>query len=444
MVNVLVFILACFLAVDALASNSAKAADLFAADIRKLSALGDRSTGSRANAAAAVYIRDRLEALGIETVGSHQFDVAAIKQKNSTLTIPDRGLSIPIRPIRGNAVTPQTIAAPGIKAPLIYVGHGDFHELDGKAIEGSVILMELDSGKNWLYAADLGAKALIYVDRGNSTKALFEEKFELSPIQFPRFWMPLDRVQELFHDFETKPAGRLAETVHLLSDSSWAKVLSENVFAIIPGTDPELKEQSVMVEAFYDSTAWVAGLSPGADEACGVATLLFLAQYLKDHPPQRTVILIATSGHAQSLAGMRDLVWSFTTRSLIQRRMKRELKALIKKTRKTIKALENVSFESSSADNPAEQESRVLAKEALEEQVKTVSDIISRRLMGLRLLEKSAANQTEIKKLVDDSSLLRRLVWKPTLHGFVAQRAAGSFPSNPAGHCRAAGHSGRC
>ncbi len=55
----------------------------------------------------------------------------------------------------------------------------------------------------------------------------------------------------------------------------------------------------MLVEAFYDSTAWVAGLSPGADEASGVATLLFVAQYLKDHPPQRTVILAATSGHAR-------------------------------------------------------------------------------------------------------------------------------------------------
>jgi len=397
-----------------MAAAPGSAADLFAADIRNLSALGDRSSGSRGNQAAAAYIRDRFAALGIETVGSHQFNVATIKQKNSSLTIPERGLSIPIQPIRGNAVTPQTIAAPGIKGPLIYVGSGDFHELSGKAIEGSIILMELDSGKNWLYAADLGAKALIYLDRGNSTKALFEEKFELSPIQFPRFWMPLNRVQELFHDFETKPAGRLAETVQLLSDRSWAKMPTENVFAVIPGTDPELKEQSVLVEAFYDSTAWVPGISPGADEACGVATLLFLARYLKAHPPQRTVLLAATSGHAQSLAGMRELVWSFTTRSLIQRRMKRELKALINKSRQTIKALENITFEGSDTENPAGQERRLLAKQALEEQVKTESDIISRRLMRLRLKEKSAANQADIKTLADERSLLRRLVWKPT------------------------------
>jgi hypothetical protein len=409
----MVFFLLGSFAFNVSAATSDSAADAFTADIQKLSSLGDRSTGSGGNAAAAAYIRDRFTALGIETVDLHKFDVATIIPKSSSLTLADRGLSIPIRPMRANAVTPQTIPAPGIKAHLVYVGHGDFHELNGKAIEGSIVMMELESGKNWQYAADLGAKALIYVGRGNASNLFFEEKFELSPIQFPRFWMPLDQVQELFHDFEFRPAGHLADAVTLVSDINWETVVAENVYAIIPGSDPDLSEQSILIEAFYDSTAWVAGLSPGADEACGVATLLYLAQYLKDYPPRRTVVLAATSGHAQSLAGMRELFWSFTTRSLIQRKMGRELKALVKKTRRTIDALENISFESSSTEDPAVEERRVLAKNALEEQVKTVSDVVSRRLMRLRLQENSAADQAEIEKLSRERSLLRRLVWMP-------------------------------
>ncbi|MCP4630146.1 MAG: M28 family peptidase [bacterium] len=410
----LAFLLTWCFVLNGSATTSDSAADAFAADIQKLSSLGDRSTGSGGNAAAAAYIKDRLTALGIETVDLHKFDVATIKPKSSSLTLADRALSIPIRPMRANAVTPQTIPAPGIKAPLVYVGHGDFHELNGKAIAGSIVMMELESGKNWLYAADLGAQALIYVDRGNTSNLFFEEKFELSPIQFPRFWMPLDRVQELFHDFESRPAGHLADAVTLISDINWETVVAENVYAIIPGSDPDLSEQSILIEAFYDSTAWVAGLSPGADEACGVATLLYLAQHLKDYPPRRTVILAATSGHAQSLAGMRELFWSFTTRSMIQRKMGRELKALIEKTRKTIDALKNISFESPSTEDPAGEERRVLAKQALEEQVKTVSDVVSRRLMQLRLQENSAAGQAEIEKMSRERSLLRRLVWMPT------------------------------
>jgi hypothetical protein len=405
--------LACVWTTCGLAASPDTASETFITDIRNLSALGDRSTGSPGNVAAAAYIKDRFNSLGIETVGSHQFEVAKIEAQNSILAIPERNLTLSLRPLRSNAVTPQTIPSPGIKAPLVYVGSGDFHELNGKAIEDAVILMELESGKNWMYAADLGARALIYLDRGNSAKIHFEEKFELSPIQFPRFWISLDQIQELFHDFETKPDGLLAETVLLTSDIGWGKIVAENVYGVIPGSDPELKEQSVLLEAFYDSTDWVAGLAPGADEACGVATLLYVAQYLMAHPPQRTVILVATNGHAQALAGMRELVWSFTTRSLIQRKMQRELKALVKKTRKTIDALENIAFDAVISDDPADEERRTLAKQALEEQVKTESDRVSRRLMQLRLQEESTATQAAIKRLADERLVLRRLVWMP-------------------------------
>ena len=373
----------------------------------------DRSTGTDGNQAAAVYIKERFEQLGFETIGTQKFAVPVVQDEKSTLSIPARGLSIPIRSLRGNAITPQTIPPSGLQAPLVYVGQGDLPDLNGKAIEGAIILMELDSGKNWLHVAELGAKALIYVDRGRSSRDLFEDKFELSPIQFPRFWIASDRLKTLFPGFETKPAGRVAEDVDLASKISWENVISQNIYGIIPGTDPKLQEQSVMVEAFYDSTVWVAGLSPGADEACSVATLLHLARYLKDHPPQRTVILVATSGHAQTLAGMRELMWSLTTRSKIQRQMKRDLKNLIKKSRNTIKALNNASFETADPEDPAAVERQALVKEALEERIKTVSDGISRRLMGLRMQANAAENQDLIDTLAVERQLLRRLLWKP-------------------------------
>ncbi len=387
--------------------------DAFKETVQTLSSFIDRSTGTPGNQAAAEYIKVSLERLGFETVGTQKFAVPVLRDEQSTLSITARDLSIPIRSFRGNAVTPQTIPPSGLQAPLIYVGKGDLDDLNGKAIEGSIILMELDSGKNWLTVADLGAKALIYVDRGESSRILFEEKFELSPIQFPRLWISFDRLQDLFPGFETKPAGRVAEDAQLASKISWENVISQNIYAIVPGTDPKLQEQSVMVEAFYDSTVWVAGLSPGADEACSVATLLYLARYLKDNPPQRTIILVATSGHAQTLAGMRELMWSLTTRSKIQREMKRNLKKLIKKSRNTIKELKNATFETPDPEDPAAEERQALVKEALEEQIKTVSDGISRRLMRLRMQLGAAKNQDLIDELAAERMLLRRLVWKP-------------------------------
>ena len=411
----LTFIISLFISIvpGILSAATEQDRQAFRETVRRLSDLVDRSTGTSGNQAAAEYIRDSFEQLGFETVGVQKFAVPVIQEEKSTLTIPARNLSIPIRSFRGNAVTPQTIPPAGIQAPLIYVASGDLDDLNGKAIEGSIVLMELDSGKNWLTVADLGARALIYVDRGKSPRILFEEKFELSPVHFPRFWISVDQLQDLFPGFETKPAGRVAENIHLASTINWQNVISQNIYAIVPGTDPKLQEQSVMVEAFYDSTIWVAGLSPGADEACSLATLLYLARHLKDNPPRRTILLVATSGHAQTLAGMRELMWSFTTRSKIQRGMKRDLKDLIKKARNTIEALRSATFETPDPEDPAAGERQALVKEALEEQIKTVSDSISRRLMRLRMQQDAAKNKDIIDELAAERMLLRRLLWKP-------------------------------
>ena len=51
------------------------------------------------------------------------------------------------------------------------------------------------------------------------------------------------------------------------------------------------------------------------DEAVSIATLLELARYLKKNPPPRSVLLVASSGHAQSLAGMREMIWSISARA---------------------------------------------------------------------------------------------------------------------------------
>ena len=157
-----------FSATGAIAAVSDEDAAAYKAVIDNLSALGDRSTGSPGNQKAADYIKARLSQLGFEVVDSQKFAVPVLRYGESTLSLPGRGMTVPIHPIESNAITPQTIVSPGVSGPLIYVGSGELHELDGKTIEDAIILMEFESGKNWQYTANLGAKALIYVDRGNT------------------------------------------------------------------------------------------------------------------------------------------------------------------------------------------------------------------------------------------------------------------------------------
>ena len=310
-----------------------------AADIEFFSSLGDRSTGTQGCRDAAQYIEDRFEELGLEDTGTHHFSVPVLEHESSRIQVPGSGLEEPIHPLRGNAITPQTIAEPGLSGPLVWAGQGRMSDYNGKTVEGAVILMDLESGANWLNAAALGASALIYVDYGGTPRSRFEDKMELSPIQFPRFWMSIDQARRLFGRFEDAADGLAAPEINLVSSIRWQEAQPENIWALIPGTAPGLKDEQIVVEAFYDSTPTVPGLSPGADESLGAAVLLEIARRLKENPAPRAVLLVATAGHAQGQAGVREIFWSVRTRSTLLRRMSKRLEDVRDQTRKMMAAL---------------------------------------------------------------------------------------------------------
>ena len=394
---------------DGIAATGSMDGDQFFKDIQALSAVQDRSTGTPGNVTAAEYIKNRLSGMGFEIIGSQRFSVPVMHHRDSRLRISDTGPSISILPYFGNAVSPQAIPAPGIKSPLIYAGTGEPQEYNGKKVEGAIVLMELDSGKNWEYAATMGARAAIYVDRGNSPNILFKDKFELSPVQFPRFWIPLDQARDLFGLFENPALTRVAEQITLTSDIRWQTELAENIYCLIPGLDPEQKNEMVMLEAFYDSSINVAGLSPGADEACGVATLLEFAKRMKENPPKKTVLLVASAGHAQTLSGMREFIWGFSERSKTVKQMKMDLRSRIEETRQTIDGLTTLSFEKKIFP---EADVMSLLDVAIKERLKTEADSVSRQLMQLRLETDNSVKPEAIKKLADQRQLLRRLTWR--------------------------------
>ncbi|MFN2317875.1 MAG: M28 family peptidase [Gemmatimonadales bacterium] len=87
-----------------------------------------------------------------------------------------------------------------------------------------------------------------------------------------------------------------------------------NVLGLIPGTDPDRRDEVLIVGAHYDhlGTGEVSSLSPelrgqvhnGADDnASGTAALLEIARQLAARPPARSVLLIAFSGEELGLLG---------------------------------------------------------------------------------------------------------------------------------------------
>jgi hypothetical protein len=380
------------------------AQDRLQEDVLALSAPGDRSIGTSGCRKAAAFIRERFSQIGMEEIGSHRFLLPVLRHAGSTITVG--GKTFPIRPFRGNAITPQSIGPEGISAPLHYAGKGSLREFNGRKIEGSVILMDTDSGKNWLQAANLGAQALIYIDEKQSSKFLFAEKYELSPIHFPRFWMQADEARKIFGDY-TDPKWQ-GPQIRLQSDIFWENGESENIYGLITGTDPGLKEELLIIEAFYDTDAYIPGNAPAAEEALGIASLLALGHHLKMHPPGRSILLTATAGHARSLAGMRELIWSIRHPSKNIRKEEKRLKKIRNQNREYLEILEKTSLPEFGKDPKIDQK----LKKALDDRIKSESDILSRQLLRLRMGQKGDENQQQIQALAQKRFLYRRLGWR--------------------------------
>ncbi len=94
------------------------------------------------------------------------------------------------------------------------------------------------------------------------------------------------------------------ETRYLQKAETW------NVIGILPGSDPDLKTEALILGAHLDHVGTQAGLAmfPGAnDNASGCAALLEIAEAFSRAaiPPKRTLIFVLFAGEEQGLIGSR-------------------------------------------------------------------------------------------------------------------------------------------
>jgi hypothetical protein len=379
------------------------------------SSFGSRVTGSAGYEQAADYIEERFKVLGLDP-RTYIFDLPVRRFHKAELTL--NGERHSLTPFTNNAVTPQTTDGV-ISAPLYYVGKGNLQDLDGKAVRDSIVLMDFDSARNWQLLPALGVRAVIFLQDENSQGSIFfREKEELTPLQFPCFWMTRDKARQLFGPLEPTNSPVVQE-IQLQARTDWEKYQAKNIYAVIEGTDPELKNELLIVEAFYDNEEFVVGASPGADASASIATLLDTAAALVRHPQKRSIMLVATSGQAQTLAGMRDMIWSLNARSKDLRDQSRQLKKSIKSTRETLQLLQDVTFPLS-----ADGERDALITKAVKFSIDQAVDQVSRHLMQLRLGRQDASTKARIQKAAGERLLYRRLGWAETLHNLPEEEAA--------------------
>lgn len=279
------------------------------AHIEALSSIPSRVAGTPGCDRAADYIKCQFRALGVGEPQAQEFPITAPMHDEAIMktSVGD----FPIHPLWPNGVCPPALPEEGLSTRLVYAGYGRLADVNGKDIAGSVVVVETGAREQWLYLIDLGAKAIIFVERERPPRAMAQFTQTLSHQHVPRFWMTSQEAQPLLEHLIKRD---LEAT--LFCDARWEQRTAQNIWVDIPGvsTAPHNEDEIVVLEAYYDSSSFVPDLAPGAEQACGIAALLELAKIIRDHPFEKRVRLLATCGHFQALAGAREYVWEHVGR----------------------------------------------------------------------------------------------------------------------------------
>ncbi len=272
--------------------------------VHTLASFGSRVTGYPGERKAAEWVLNKFKDIGLKDVkGPVRFDVPVPMDEEQTLLTVEgaKSESFPLYPLWPNLVrTPQT-PPEGIEGKLIYAGKGSAAEYNGKDVQGSIVLLDYFCGTDWFNAPLLGAKAVIFIDphpqpalRGEA-----EAKFLTTPIHLPRFWADKETGEKLKRWAQKSPSARVR------CKMQWEERPASRLTGVIPGKDPTLKDEWIILHGYFDSMSVVPRLSPGAEQACGIATLLEVARVLAKHRPARSILVVASSGHCQNLADAR-------------------------------------------------------------------------------------------------------------------------------------------
>jgi len=325
-------------------------------------ALKGRDTGSPGHAAAAAYVADQFKSLGLKPGGDKGSWFQQVPFRHAAHAgVPRVTYTAGAKRIRWTsgkdfALRPSiTQEHRLIDAPLVFAGHGisdsrlGIDEYAGLDARGKIVVVlrgipdglpndidaHLETSKEQV-AARHGAIGLAEISVGHSGITWFANRaiidwagapgdagaqgdlgasLTLSPEVARRLFEGAPRsFQSVRRAGDGAIRGfALPGRLRIQSDTAWQDFESPNVVAVLPGTDPALSSQYVLVGGHLDHLGMDPGARPGEDaifngamdNAAGVATLIETARSFvaSGKPPRRSVMFIATTGEERGLLG---------------------------------------------------------------------------------------------------------------------------------------------
>ncbi len=275
------------------------------ADISALTAFPSRVPGTPGNRAAAALVEARFKQIGLQNVRADEDFITAPVTQSASLTLGGRALEV--APIYPNHVVASTTPLAGLSGPIVYGGQGRAVDFNGQSVEGSIVALDFNSGMNWITAADLGAKAIVFLEPKGTDRGQAERKFTYLPVEIPRFYARGAVAEAL--------RASNGQSATLKSLVEWKRVKVANVLGFLRGKNPPAAKDkakpvadTVVVSAYYDSMSVVPDLAPGAEAAGNMAALLEIARRFKANPPAYNILFVANGSHHLALAGVRNFL----------------------------------------------------------------------------------------------------------------------------------------
>ncbi len=306
-------------------------------------AMMGRMTGTPGNDQAASYIAANFEAFGLDPVPGQEsyFQYLHFEKlspaANGSLVLGGDSFTA------GEDLVLMRGARNELSLPVIFAGHGwvdeeqaynDYADIDprGKIVvvlpgtpdgtdaRGALRLMA--GGKKLKEAHKRGAAGLIELARFRMGWPMFRQYISRPQTNLAADGEPLpqDFIYGWLHEGESDVTAFLRNNPAAKAEltSSGAKresMRSQNVAAFLPGIDPDLGEEVVLLPAHYDHVG-VNSSAPGGeggerdsifngarDNALGVAALLATARSLADRPPRRSVLFLALTAEEMGMIG---------------------------------------------------------------------------------------------------------------------------------------------
>lgn len=314
-------------------------------------AMEGRDTGSPGYDRAAAYVADRFASAGLKPAGENGGwtqtlslqDIEVTSEGTSFEVVGPNGAPRPLRFLHEISVNPAWGMVERIDAPMVFRGY--CAPSDMTDVRGAVVVClgarrpgQTTGGERLAAATEAGAVAIINVD---------DPGFNIEPPRWPLAYartvvttdtprrpasIPVMRMDALAFTGLAEANG--LNLVEILGHGARGEAMqsvdlnlrlrarfalrersytSDNVLAVLPGTDPALADQPVLLIAHLDGYGHGTpvngdGLYNGAlDDAAYVATLITLADARAGQGYRRPVIFAAVTGEEKGLLGSRWL-----------------------------------------------------------------------------------------------------------------------------------------